>query len=81
MGTAGAVVAGEDSAGEDSAGGLLLVVSGEASELDAGVSASETGQTVVETGTIEVTTAVVCDSAGQSATSAAHEVIVETMVE
>jgi hypothetical protein len=40
-------------------GTLLLVVSGEASELDAGVEASETGQTVVEMATDEVTTAVV----------------------
>jgi hypothetical protein len=62
-------------------GTLLLVVSGEASELDAGVEASEAGQTVVEMATDEVTTAVVWDSAGQSVTSAAHEVIVETTVE
>jgi hypothetical protein len=60
---------------------LLLGVSGEVSELDAGVSASETGQTVVEMATVEVTTAVVCDAAGQSVTSGAHDVIVETTVE
>jgi hypothetical protein len=53
-GTAGRVVA-----GVDSAGALLLVVSGEASVLEAGVSASVTGQTVVEIGTTSVTTAVV----------------------
>jgi hypothetical protein len=35
---------------------------------------------VVETAIVLVTTAVVLDSAGQSVTLAAHEVIVETVV-
>lgn len=43
-------------------------------------SVSVTGQTVVETAIVFVTTAVVLDSAGQSVTLAAHEVIVETVV-
>jgi hypothetical protein len=39
-----------------------------------------TGQTVVEIAIVFVTTAVVCDSAGQFLTLAAHEVIVDTVV-
>jgi hypothetical protein len=44
-------------------------------------SASETGQTVVETAIVSVTTAVVCDTAGQSSTLTAHDIIVDKVVE
>lgn len=43
-------------------------------------SVSVTGQTVVETATVFVTSTVLCDSAGQSVTVAAQEVIVSTVV-
>lgn len=43
-------------------------------------SVSVTGQTVVAIAIVFVTTEVVCDSAGQFRTSAAHEVIVVTVV-
>jgi hypothetical protein len=43
-------------------------------------SVSVTGQIVVETAMVFVTTAVILDSAGQSVTLAAHEVIVSTVV-
>ena len=46
-----------------------------------GPSASETGQTVVEIAMVSVTTAVVWETAGQSSTSTAQDVIVDKVVE
>jgi hypothetical protein len=75
VGSTGAVVAGADSTGVS-----LLVVTGEPSTLDVGVSASETGQTVVETATVCVTIAVLCDAAGQFSMPTAHDMMVDTAV-
>jgi hypothetical protein len=96
MEAGGAEAGGADAGGADAgADGLDSIVAGGGDACDSQVaggdgidfqvaggfpSVSVTGQIVVETAMVFVTTAVILDSAGQSVTLAAHEVIVSTVV-